>query len=120
MIPFKIKVLKEGRETVEIEVPAEVVAAARRLPYAPERYFLMANASLLPVSSLLQSRARPEGIANAVKLMAAAYRGQKSPRAPVDVKHLGLRRYLVLDGNSTVTVAVAAGWPTLPCRIMHR
>jgi hypothetical protein len=120
MKPFTIKVLKEGGRSEELAIPAEIVAAARCLPHEPGRYFEMTGASQLPVTSLVQSRARHDGIAKAVKYMGAAYRGEKSRRKPIDVERLDRDRYLVLDGNSTVTVAVAAGWPTLPCRIRHR
>jgi hypothetical protein len=120
MIPIKIKVLGEGGRVTEIEVRAQIVASARQLPYAPDRYFLTTEAAvLLPVDSLIQSRARPSGIANAVKFMRAAYDGEKSRRAPIDVRELGEGRYLVLDGNSTATIAAAAGWPALPCRIIR-
>jgi hypothetical protein len=103
---------------VKVGIMPEVVAAARTLPHAPDRYFLIEGATLIPVSDLVLSRARPEGIAHAVKLMSAAYRGEQSRRAPIKVQRCLDDTYLVLDGNSTTIIAMAAGWPVLPCAIV--
>ncbi len=113
-----ISVKRTNGSVAKVAIDPDTVSAARRLPYAPERYFYMNDAILLPLSRLIQTRARPEGIGNAVKLMAAAYAGRQIRRAPIDVQPLDAESYLVLDGNSTVTIATAAGWPLIPCRVV--
>jgi hypothetical protein len=61
---------------------------------------------------------RAEGaFAIAIKVVAAAYAGRHERRKPILVEPLEAGRYLVLDGNSTVSVAIAAGWPTIPCLV---
>jgi hypothetical protein len=117
MAEVTIDVRQSDGRIVRVQIAPEIIAAARALPHAPDRYFIIERAVLLPVANLLQKRARPEGIANAVKLMAAAYAGYQPRRKPIDVQPLEDGRYLVLDGNSTVSVAVAAGWPVIPCLI---
>jgi len=56
----------------------------------------------------------------AVQLMAAAYAGEHDRRAPITVQPIADGLYLVLDGNSTVTAAVAAGWPDVPCLVQAK
>lgn len=102
-----------------MNVPEDVVLAARRLPYAPDRYFETGGSRFVPVAKLIQTRARMKGIANAVSLMAAAYDGTQSRRAPIQVRALDADSFLVLDGNSTVTIAAAAGWPDVPCVMLE-
>ena len=68
------------------------------------------------VDSLDATRARPEGIANANKLMREAYEGKNSPREPISVVKDG-DRYKVMDGNSTYANAKQAGWKTMPVQI---
>jgi hypothetical protein len=110
----KVRLKNDNGEIIELKVPADVVKAARVLPHAPERYFEIGNSVLLPLASLIQSRARPDGISNAVKLMSEAYDGRRTRRAPISVRRLDGGRYLVVDGNSTAVVAAAAGWPVIP------
>jgi hypothetical protein len=109
--------LKGDYGITEIKVAVDVVKAARALPHAPERYFEIGNSVLLPLANLIQSRARPDGISNAVKLMSEAYDGHRARRAPIRVRRLNGGRYLVVDGNSTAIVAAAAGWPVIPCSV---
>lgn len=72
---------------------------------------------MLPVSALVNIRARPEGILNANRLMLAAYQGRGGHRGPISVRLMADKRWLVLDGNSTTINAAFSGWSTLPCRL---
>ena len=99
-------------------LPKEVTAAARALPYAPERYFsLPEKTQIIPVEQLRLARSRPDGILSAVKRMAEAATGMRDRRAPVRVTSIAPGIFGVLDGNSTTCIAAAAGWPDLPCLI---
>ena len=84
------------------------------LPEAPERYFEPAkNEVLMPLSYLTPTRARPEGIAKARERMLTAYAGTTPRRAPISVRKIGFRKYIVLDGNSTYAVAHENGWTAI-------
>jgi hypothetical protein len=113
----KVRLKGDDSEITEVRVAADVVKAARLLPHAPERYFEIGNSVLVPLASLIQSRARPEGISNAVRLMSKAYESRRARRAPIRVRRLNGGSYLVVDGNSTAIVAAAAGWPDIPCSV---
>jgi hypothetical protein len=92
-----------------------VVQAASLLSYCPERYFSEhADAIAIPVKSLILTRARKDGIANACRLMSEAFQGLIPKRAPIKVKQQ-FGGYTVQDGNSTAYVAMAAAWPDVPC-----
>jgi len=71
----------------------------------------------LPVSALVFSRARAEGIANANILMIEAAAGHRARRAPIRVRELGDERWHVIDGNSTAINALFSGWPDIPADI---
>lgn len=116
----RIRVLKPDGTEISVEFPDELARLARALPYDPERYFTRpVGVLILPLRRLTQTRARPDGVRNAVRLMRQAYDGQIDRRAPVQVQQIGGASYLVLDGNSTVTIAVLAGWPDIPCLVEH-
>ncbi len=116
---MEIVILDASGEWVSIEIMDSVLQAAKLLPYAPERYFEITPSTLtLPITSLVQTRARQRGIDNAVSLMEAAYRGKQLRRAPISVRKIEADKYLVIDGNSTVTVARMAGWRDLPCAVL--
>jgi hypothetical protein len=93
-----------------------VAAALKPLEYDRERYFLLEARTLtLPVSLLVASRARPDGIANANAKMREAYNGRRPRRRPITVRALANGRWLVIDGNSTFVNALHSGWRDLPC-----
>lgn len=119
MEDFTVFVRRADGHVVEVGIMPAVVAAARTLPYAPERYFLTNGATFISVSALVLGRARSEGIANAVKLMSATYRGEQSRRPPIKVQPHHDGTYLVLDGNSTTVIAMAAGWPAIPSIVVN-
>jgi hypothetical protein len=92
------------------------LGASGELPYEIDKYFVpTAGAELLPVASLVTTRARPKGVANAALLMQAAYKGRHPRRAPIAVRPFGDGDFLVQDGNSTVLNAIASGWPRILC-----
>lgn len=105
---------------LSFEASAALRQAARALEYDPARYFSVdQDAISIPVERLLLSRARPEGISNAVVRMADASRGRRDRRGPIRARALGDGMFLVLDGNSTVVIASLAGWPDVPCVVEH-
>ena len=81
------------------------------LPESPWKYFLKTpGAELIPTSKLQTIRARPKGIANALKYMWLSYNGLSPRRKPIDLTANPDGTYTVLDGNSTTAVARQAGW----------
>lgn len=107
-----------SRTTVGAAVPGASGEAKDALPYDPGRYFTgVSDSTALPLAVLVRSRARPEGIENARRYMVEAYEGTRGKRAPIAVQPLEDGRFLVTDGNSTLTVAILAGWPDVPCRV---
>ncbi len=99
-----------------VAIGEDIVEQAKELLDDPSKYFTENKQSILiPLSSLLQTRARPKGIANAIGLMRQAYRGEIARRSPISViaRHDGF--FAVEDGNSTVTIARLAGWEAVPC-----
>lgn len=88
------------------------------LPPQHNRYFVVGPATrYLPVSSLVFSRARPEGIANANVLMREAAAGRLDRRVPVSVRRLDNERWHVMDGNSTAINALLSGWEDIPADV---
>jgi hypothetical protein len=115
----KVPVLTEAGEIIEAEIADEVVRLSEQLPYAPDRYFVIDDETVvLPTSRLLNSRIREKGVEHAVELMRLAHQGMQARRAPVTVTVCRDGRFLVLDGNSTVVIAKAAGWDDIPCRVL--
>jgi hypothetical protein len=95
-----------------------LLESLKRLPYQHDQYFVVGAATTyLPVSILVFSRARPEGITNANILMREAAAGQCGRRAPIRVRELGDGRWHVVDGNSTAMNALFSGWPDIPADI---
>jgi hypothetical protein len=116
---LEVVVIQPSGETGLVRVTEKVVQSAKSLPFAPERYFVIDTETVtLPISMLIQTRARLSGIEKAVALMALAYDGMHALREPISVIHGEGGKYRVLDGNSTVTVARAAGWHTIPCKVV--
>ncbi|MDB5575484.1 MAG: hypothetical protein JWR80_660 [Bradyrhizobium sp.] len=112
-------VIDANNEIVRVPLSPEVVGAAGRLVHAPHRYFdLPPGAVSIPVSDLVLSHVRLPGIEGALRKMAAAYDGSHALRAPIQVRAMKGEKFLVLDGNSTSAVAIAAGWPDLPCLLL--
>jgi len=114
---FPVKILSLDKNTVsQVQMDLGALGASTELPYELRRYFSEpAGAVALPLYLLILSRARPDGIANAARLMLAAYEGRHARRAPVSVCPRGSDGFLVKDGNSTVLNAVASAWPDILC-----
>lgn len=108
-----------GSSIEPIRIPDEITALARSLPEDHPSYFnITPDQSQAPVDRLVLSHYRPEGVANAVRYMAAARNGEIDRRAPINVCPTTDGDWQVLDGNSTATIALAAGWSTLPVTIV--
>jgi hypothetical protein len=102
-----------------MKLPEEIRRQLSILPEDPERYFEIApDTRLVPLSSLEPTRARPEGILNANRLMRAAYDATHPKRAPLSVDPLGDGRYRILDGNSTYANALHSGWKSMPVALV--
>jgi hypothetical protein len=111
-----VSVFQENGPPLRRAIAPDVAEAARRLVYHRERYFTSnAKAENLPTVKLVLGRLRPNGVASAVTLMASAFEGTQPKRPPISVQPLPDGNYLVRDGNSTVAVAIAAGWPDVLC-----
>jgi hypothetical protein len=88
------------------------------LAYSPASYFEeTGGATAILIGKLRLSRARSDGIASAVLRMGEAAAGLRPRRSPVRVTQRKDGLFDVLDGNSTVVVAAAAGWRDLPCLV---
>jgi hypothetical protein len=108
---------EEGIDPETVAITDDDRASSLNLPYDLGRYFEMGDAIAVPVTELRLSRARPGGISSAAVRMREAYDGIRARRAPITIQRSERGGYLVLDGNSTVTIALAAGWPCVACRV---
>ena len=98
---------------------AALARAAQTLSESPAAYFTPhPQAVMLSLDRLVPTRRRPEGVRNAVELMASAARGEIPRRAPIQVRPVDDGRYEIIDGNSTFAVAVLARWTALPCLVV--
>lgn len=106
----------EGDGSVSSHEPdSSLIELAKKLPYAHSRYFIQtSNSILVQTKKLILSRSRTKGIWNAAHLMEAAFLGQQAPRNPIEIKPFNDERFVVVDGNSTSTIAIIAGWPDIP------
>jgi hypothetical protein len=116
----KIKILSGSERIEEKIINVAIIDAAEKLKYDHSLYFLPdAATTLVQTERLILSRAREEGIRNAVGFMAEAAAGRLAKRKPVEVVSQDDGHFRVVDGNSTATIALAAGWPDLPCIIIR-
>jgi hypothetical protein len=114
---------KEQIEATRIEPPTPEEEAAnlvrQRITDQWSDYFDLAEGDeLVPLSSLVATRARPEGIANAVPLMERAQRGEIDKRPALLLRDEGDGTFTIRDGNSTFAIASAAGWDAIPGRVV--
>jgi hypothetical protein len=107
----------EPRSLKEIDAGA----APTQLPEQHELYFhLDANTRMVPVEDLISSKTPEEnakGAANGAKRMAASAAGEIGRRAPITVRPLPDGKFLVLDGNGTLTAATNYGWRHMPVKL---
>lgn len=114
----EISLLNAG-DVIKAPIPAQFVDQASDLHEDPWRYFIETeNTRLLSVDALVQSHVRWDGAERAIDLMRQAYAGANDRRVPLAVRPFDDARFLVIDGNSTLTVAVAAGWAQVPCELV--
>lgn len=113
---FPVRILGPERNSVsQVQMDLGALGASTELPYEPTKYFSEAvDVVALPLDLLILSRARPDGVANAARLMRAAYEGRHPRRSPIVVRSRS-DGFLVEDGNSTVLNAVASAWPDILC-----
>jgi RNA polymerase sigma factor (sigma-70 family) len=83
----------------------------------PSLYFETEGVTMMPVSQLQNIRARPGGIANAMRFMYAAAIGEMPKRGPVSVMKTD-KGFEIHDGNSTFNIAKQAGWENLPVKFV--
>jgi hypothetical protein len=90
------------------------------LPEEHALYFKIdADTKFVPIADLISSNTPEEnakGAANGAKRMAAAATGEIGRRAPITVRRLPDGKFLVLDGNGTMTAAMNYGWRSLPVK----
>ncbi|MFC3229169.1 hypothetical protein ACFOGJ_18125 [Marinibaculum pumilum] len=111
----EIPIIEDDSNTTIYKIPQFVVDNSIILKLPIQYYFKeKPNTIFIPTHLLILSRARGIGIENALIKMDEAARGLRPRRNPISVSRRNDGRYLVLDGNSTTIVAVAAGWRTLP------
>lgn len=93
-------------------------ATLQALPEDPWRYFIKKPGTvLIPISSLVPTRARESGIQHANELMMDAYNGRGQKRGPISIGDNHDGTYTVLDGNSTYANAKMSGWKSIPAII---
>ena len=116
---FRVRLLGEDKLSVlSIEIDLCSLGASTNLPYNIDKYFRAGpRTRLLPLRLLINTHVRPEGVANAARLMRAAYEGRHTLRAPVTVSPYVGDDFLVADGNSTVLNALSSAWPDILCKI---
>jgi hypothetical protein len=118
MSPKSLPILTAGGEVKYNLLDATVLESLEILSLQHDRYFVVSATTIYPpVSALVFSRARPEGVANANVLMKEAAAGHRSRRAPIRVRELDKGRWQVIDGNSTAINALISGWPDIPADI---
>jgi hypothetical protein len=107
----------EPRSLAEIDKGA----APTTLPEQHELYFkLDEHTRMVPIEDLISSKTPEEnikGAANGAKRMAASAAGEIGRRAPITVRPLPDGKYLVLDGNGTLTAATNYGWRAMPVKL---
>jgi hypothetical protein len=111
--------MDQNGQITAIPIPADLIAAARRLPYEPTRYFQWGATTIFPEPpALVWTHFSPFSAKNAINRLQEAYDGHRQRRAPIEIAPIpDSKRFLVLDGNATASVAAAASWPTIPARL---
>lgn len=101
----------------DIESILSLIPEFTPLQERSDAYFIYDPASIdIPLSELIAMRMRPEGVRNAAKFMILAAAGVKDKRKPISVSKREDGKWDVLDGNSTVAVARASRWISIPCK----
>lgn len=110
--------IKRDTEIEQVNIPEDLVSVAVQLVDDPWRYFARPTGTFLQaVETLVQDHVRWDAAERAVGYMQQAFDGQIARRSPLTVAALDNERYLVEDGNSTLTAAIAAGWVAVACQL---
>jgi hypothetical protein len=89
------------------------------LPEDHAKYFTIdAETKTIPIANLVPNKTA--GGENAAKRMAAAANGELGKRGPITVTPLGDGKYLVIDGNATMSSVARYGWRSLPAHVVER
>ena len=100
------------------EVPPDIVDLCKEMSPEVDKYIAIdQHTRFLDLSRLRLSRARPEGLRNAVERMREAAAGTRARRAPVEVKAVG-DDFRVVDGNSTAVILAVLGATSVPVTIV--
>lgn len=109
--------MKDGTIMI-FEIQMETAKIISELNQPLGCYFDTSHGVEIPITQLLQSRVRNKGILNAAVLMQQAGQGLLEKRQPISIQPLPeTDKYVVVDGNSTTTIARAAGWTSIWCKI---
>lgn len=73
---------------------------------------------LVPIGDIRTSKVRPDGVVNSVKFMVRGAKGEIPKRGSLLLRADEDGGFTVRDGNSTYTIAEAAGWSEMPSKII--
>ena len=73
---------------------------------------------LVPIGDIRTSKVRPDGVVNSVKFMVRGAKGEIPKRGSLLLRADEDGGFTVRDGNSTYTIAQAAGWSEMPSKII--
>jgi hypothetical protein len=114
-----VPIRKANGEFARFEISATLIADASGLVERHDVYFnLTGEERPINLEYVVLSRARPEGVRNAIANMRNAANGEGVRRSAILVCRMGVNEFLVVDGNSTTIVAVAAGWSAIPANLI--
>tara|TARA_R100000951_G_scaffold5601_1_gene6066 strand:- start:987 stop:5012 length:4026 start_codon:yes stop_codon:yes gene_type:complete len=108
---------KAADEAVAQEIPQTIKPGEIEPDWKP--YMSLEDGdTLIPVSKLKSSKIRPEGVEGSAEFMKQAAKGEIDKRPAILVRDNNDGSYTVRDGNSTYAIAVQAGWPEMPVKIV--
>lgn len=108
--PEEVRDVKKADRTTWVPKP---------LPEDPSRFFKGSDLQLFPLKDLRPTRARPQGIKDANRLMWLAYWGVQSKREPISLQAHEDGTYSVQDGNSTFANAELSGWKSIAGKVVE-
>ena len=80
--------------------------------------FMEDSDTLVDINSVLPVKVRPEGVVNSLSFMVQSANNEIPKRGSLLLRDNGDGTFSVRDGNSTYSIAKAAGWPELPGKII--
>ena len=94
-------------------------AAGEALMECPECYFTgLETAELVDLSDIHTEGSNPDSIKEARQRMLEAAARRRPKRGPLDVLEHADATYTIVDGHATFAVAQAAGWSSVPVRVV--